>query len=417
MKTKKILFLGASNYFWDAANYVKEQGIYLIAVDSQKLPKAVVKSIADESYDISTIDTEELYKLCIDKDIDGIYAGASEVNIPIAIELCNRLGLYYYTNSKQWEMCTNKAVFKQKCIEAGIPVAKTYAYEDRKIDGKIGYPVVTKPVDNNGSTGISICNNIEELEKGYKKAINNSKSKTILIEEFIPSDSVILQYTVQDGIVKYTGMSDKKSKKIKEDSAPVMAIQFFPSVHEKQYLETINEKAIKMIENAGIKFGAIWIESFYHNKEFVFNEIGFRYGGSLTYYPVEYYYGVNQMNLIIHQALTGKGLYEDFKEINPLEKKHDNLYCILPIQIQPCKISKIEGLDEIYNIDGVYKFVVSHNVNDETPDSGTTLQVFAYLHAVGKTKEDIFRSIKKVKSTLKVLDEAGCNRLFTVWEI
>ena len=66
-----------------------------------------------------------------------------------------------------------------KCVENGIKVSKEYEFSKRGKNGYVKYPVVTKPVDNNGSTGISICQNLQELEKGYKKGMDNSKIRRI----------------------------------------------------------------------------------------------------------------------------------------------------------------------------------------------------------------------------------------------
>lgn len=415
MKNKRILFLGASVYFLDAAKYVKSQGMYLIAADIKELPQAVVKSIADESYHISTTDIEPLYELCLKCRINGIYAGASEVNIPVAMELCGRLNLPFYANKSQWEMCTNKAIFKQKCIENKIKVSKEYDFSKREKEGYIEYPVVTKPVDNNGSTGISICQNLYELLGGYKKAMENSRAGHVLIEEYIPSDSVIIQYTIQEGNVKYSGMSDKKSRKINADGAPVMAVQYFPSIYENQYLKAVNHKAIHMLEKAGMQYGAVWIEAFYYRNEFIFNEIGYRYGGSLTYYPVEFFYNLNQMKLMIYHAVTGKGLYQDFHEKKA--RTDQKKYAILPIHIKPCTIQSIEGLDKLEKITGFYKFVQSHSIGETIPASGTTLQVFGYVHVTGDNREAMHETMREVKSTIIVTDESGENKIFTVWEL
>lgn len=415
MENKRILFLGASVYFLDAAKYVKSKGMYLVAVDIKELPQAVVKAIADESYHISTTDLDTLYELCVKCKINGIYAGASEVNIPIAMELCKRLNLPYYANKRQWEMCTNKAIFKQKCVENGIKVSKEYEFSKRGKNGYVKYPVVTKPVDNNGSTGISICQNLQELEKGYKKGMDNSKIGHVLIEEYIPSDSVIIQYTIQDGNIKYSGMSDKKSKKLNEDGAPVMAIQYFPSIYEEQYLSKVNKKAIRMLKEADMQYGAVWIESFYYKNEFIFNEIGYRYGGSLTYFPVEFFYNLNQMNILIHHAVTGKGLYQDFneKKVRADQKK----YAILPIHIKPCVIKAVSGIDELENIPGFYRFVQSHSIGETIPDSGTTLQVFGYVHVIGDSIDSMIKTMQEVKDRIHVIDETGKNKIFTIWEL
>ena len=194
-----------------------------------------------------------------------------------------------------------------------------------------------------------------------------------------------------------------------------MAVQFFPSVHEEQYLRDVDAKACRMLQKAGMRYGAVWIESFYHQGEFIFNEIGYRYGGSLTYYPVEFFYGINQMNLLVHHAVTGEGLYPDFADA---KKRDDGMqYAILPIQIHPCTICEIRGMDEVMAMDGVYRFVQSHSVGNTIPNSGTTLQVFGYLHVIGRDKAAMEQTMRDVKKTMQVLDENGNNQLFTIWEI
>ena len=45
---KKILFLGASTYFYEAAKYAKDQGAYIIAIDRRPKEECVVKQISDK---------------------------------------------------------------------------------------------------------------------------------------------------------------------------------------------------------------------------------------------------------------------------------------------------------------------------------------------------------------------------------
>lgn len=421
LKGKKILFLGASNYFYDAALYAKSCGAYLIVIDYKPVEKAITKRIADEEYLMSTTDVDAVYALAKEKQVDGIYAGASEVNIPIAMEICKRLKLPYYCTAEQWGICTNKALFKNACIKYDIPVTPVYHLTDeflKEDTQKIEFPVVTKPVDNNGSTGISICHNLDELKAGYKKAIESSKTRTILVEKYIPSDSVIIHYTLQNGEILFSGISDKVSRKLKDDGAPVMALQLFPSTYTNQYLGELNEKVCKMLKGLGMKNGSIWIESFYYNNEFIFNEIGYRFGGSLSYYPVEYFYGINQMNMMIHYSVTGEPLYNE-KILNDKYKYQNetNIYCILPIHIKPCTIKEIEGIKEIKKIEGVHALVEAH-INGETIEpTGTVSQVFAYLHVVAESKNEIKKIATNVVENLKVFGDDGENKIYSLFNI
>ena len=68
-------------------------------------------------------------------------------------------------------------------------------------------------------------------------------------------------------------------------------------------------------------------------------------------------------------------------------------------------------------IQGVHEFVQSHSIGDTIPASGTTLQVFGYLHVTGNTIEEINDTFKKSKDVLDVSDENDENMLFTIWEI
>lgn len=413
---KKILFLGATIYFYDAAKFAIEQGAYVIAIDYYPADKAVTKKIVQESYDIDITDINKVCQLAKEKKIDGVYAGASEVSIPIAIEIGKRLDIPFYCSKEQWAVCTNKRKFKELCEKHNLCVTDTYHLRDvqEKLES-ITYPVVTKPVDNNGSTGITICFDENDLKNGIEKAFDNSHCKDILIETFMDCDSVIVHYTAQNGEIIFSGMSDKKSKKIKADGAPVMALQLFPSEVQSLYLKHENEKVIGMLKDMGVKNGPIWIEVFVtSDRKFVFNEIGYRYGGSLTYYAVEYLYNINQMEMLLNLSVGNNVLYNDF--LKKEQRDTESLYAIIPIHVKPGKIVSVEGIDEVCARTDVYKLVQSHVAGDEISNTGTVSQVFGYLHIVGKDRNSIKDSMLQIMSRLRVWDLNKQNMLYTLYE-
>ena len=419
LKGKKILFLGASTYFYEAAQYAKENGAEIIAIDRRPKEECIVKQIADKEFTMDTTDVESIIDLVEKESIDGIYPGASEVNIPISIEVAEKTGLSKYCEMDQWKMATNKAIFKSTCEKYKLPISPTFKIDDINNDeqvNKIVYPVVTKPADNNGSTGISICNDYESFIKGYKIAKEASKSGQVLVEKKMNFEkSLIAHYTAQDGDVIFTGLTDKESKKLNDDSAPIMSVQFMPSSLTQKFLDSVNDGIIKMLEGMDIKYGPIWIEVFYDEEGFYLNEIGYRYGGSLTYYPVDYFYGINQMHLLVHYLATGKALYKNFKTISLKKDREDKLYCILPMQVKKGKISSIKGLDEILKKDYTHAFIQSHIVGDVIEDTGTTHQVFGYIHLLADSKEDLLGYIKEIRKNLLIEDQNGSNMLDIIY--
>lgn len=415
LEGKRILFLGASTYFYEAATYAKSQGALIVAIDKRTKEECIVKQIADKDYLLDTTDIDSIREIIVKEKIDGIYPGASEVNIPISIKLANEFGLPAYCDEYLWSMATNKGIFKEICREFGVPVTPVFnikePIDDEQIN-KLKFPVVTKPVDNNGSTGISICVKSDEFLEAFKKAKNASKCGEVLVEKKMNFEkSLIAHYTAQDGDVIFCGLTDKESKKIKDDAAPVMSIQFIPSDLTSKFKDNINDKIIDMLEGAGIKYGPIWIEVFYDNDQFYLNEIGYRYGGSLTYYPVEYYFGINQMHQLVYYLATGKSLYKDFKNTKELEERSGYIYCILPMQLRPGKIKSIEGLDALLKEKFVYAFIQSHIINDTILETGTTHQVFGYIHLIASNKVKLIENIEYVNNSLKIIDEYGQNML------
>ena len=166
-----------------------------------------------------------------------------------------------------------------------------------------------------------------------------------------------------------------------------------------------------MLKGIGINYGPIWIEVFHDGEEFVLNEIGYRYGGSLTYYPVDYFYGINQMNLLVNYLATGMPLYDNFRNIKEIDRRRNHKYCILPMQLKSGTIKEIRGLQEILEKKFVYAFIQSHIVDDVIEDTGTTHQVFGYIHLIAKNKNQLMKHIKYVNDSIEVLDENNENML------
>ena len=403
---KKLLVLGGKPIgSLEIVNYAKQRNIYTIVSDYLPTEESPAKRISDEQWNISVDDVNLLVKKVKEEKIDFVIAGVHEFCIRKALEVSEKAGLNSFCTLKQWDNCSNKKEFKELCIKNNIPVAKTYTVEDTNIQ----YPVIVKPTDSDGSRGFSICNNIEELNNGIEKALRYSDD--YLIEEYMDCEACIIHYTVIDGKILFCGISDKYSKRI-ENGSMVMALQIFPSIDQDKYLSTINDKAIKMFKSMGLKNGPIWIEAFKDKERFVFNEMALRMGGSMTNYPVEHFYGIDQLELIIDSALGQTYKFDNKKWIIPSKK-----YCILPIHLKKGKIKEIHNIKKIEEIENVNKVVLVHNIGDEIQNWGTAQQVFCYLHVKYNEDIELTHCLNEVKRLLKVLDENDENMLFYLFDL
>ena len=187
----------------------------------------------------------------------------------------------------------------------------------------------------------------------------------------------------------------------------VMALQTFPARDQERYLKEVNDKAIQMFKSIGIKNSPIWIEAFNDGKRFVFNEMALRFGGSMTNYPVMYNTGIDQLELFIDAALGKTTQMKSHREI-----KQEENYAILPIHLKEGKILRIKGAEELLADSKMKQMVLVHHVGDEIQNWGTAQQVFCYLHMTYKDGNEFAENIKKIKDTLSVENDNGCNMLY-----
>lgn len=398
---KKLLVLGGKPIgSTEIVSCAEKEGVRTIVADYLPPEQSPAKQLADEMWDASIADVDLLASLTEQTQVDGVIAGVHEFCIRKGIELCEKIGLPSWCSLAQWDNCSNKKNFKAMCASYGIDIAKTYRLDQEDID----FPVIVKPADSDGSRGFSICQNKEELEAGVKNALQFSDD--YLIEEYMQCDAALIHYTAVNGKIVFSGISDKYSRQL-ENGSMVMGLQLFPSKDEKRYLDTVNEKAIRMFEGLGIQNGPIWIEAFNDGKRFVFNEMALRLGGSMTNYPVEYFTGIDQLQLIVDAALNRP--YEgSFGGYN----SDKDYYCILPIHVKPGKMAKIIGKEKLEAQPFVQAVVPVHFVGDEIQNWGTAQQVCFYVHFTYKNQENFFENLQKLKETLHVLDADGKEQLF-----
>lgn len=378
----------------------KQSGLRTIVADYLPPLESPAKLLADKDWDVSIADVDAMAALAQNEKIDGVIAGVHEFCIRKGIQLCEKLNLPSWCTLEQWDSCSNKKAFKKLCSANGIDVARVYRLDDPNID----YPVIVKPADSDGSRGFSICHNLQELKQGVEYALQYSND--YLIEEYMQCDACLIHYTAIDGKILFSGISDKYSRQL-ENGSMVMGLQLFPSQDEQRYLREVNEKAIRMFEGIGIQNGPIWIEAFNDGKRFVFNEMALRLGGSMTNYPVSYYTGIDQLQLIVEAAVgrTYSGNVEPYCG-------HKDKYCILPVHVKPGVITQIQGKEELERKNFVQAIVPVHHVRDHIQDWGTAQQVCFYVHFTYKDSADFYRNVDTLKSTLHVYDENGNEQLF-----
>lgn len=411
---KKILILGGKPIgSVEITQRCMQRGYYTVVTDYLPYELSPAKQIADESWDISTNDIDVLVDKCKSECINGILTAVHEFNINRMLDLCERLNLPCYCKRETWKYCVNKLEFKELCMRSKIEVAKKYDLTSATQHfSSSSTPLIVKPIDGSGSRGFRVCKSNQDIELAIGIAENFSPTKTVVIEDFIPYDAVIIHYTMHQGKCIFSGITDKYSVCFPSTGASVMGLQIIPSKGTENYLEHVDSKARAMFENAGFTDGPIWIEAFYDGEcRFIFNEMGYRFGGSMTNYPVKYFYQIDQMDLMIDVAMG-----ETTKDFIVCPQNRDKKYCILPVHLHSGMIKSITGLDRLIDDTNIYAIAQVHYVGDKIEEWGSAQQVFCYVHILFDNTTQLKNRIDDLMQTLQVKDEKGQNMLFTLYD-
>ncbi|MFQ6163881.1 ATP-grasp domain-containing protein [Sinorhizobium meliloti] len=156
--------------------------------------------LATENIEAIRVDTDDLDALIREcsrlretYDIVGItgHPNPGEAVYATAAKLCRHFGLPG-PNPASIEWCRDKYTQRQLLAEAGVPVPvyrmATNAAEVESAAAEIGLPVILKPAVGNGSTGVRLCRDAEELAEHTTYLLGGKyewqTSPRMLVEEF-----------------------------------------------------------------------------------------------------------------------------------------------------------------------------------------------------------------------------------------
>ena len=185
---KKILLLGGSAQQIVAIEKAKELGYYTILCDY--LPDNPGQNHCHRFYLASTTDKEAILNIAKQEKIDGILAYASDPAAPTAAYVAEKLGLPG-NKFESVDILCNKMKFRKFLKENGFCCPNSEGYDDIEkakadiLSGKFKFPILVKPVDSSGSKGVSKISNKNDLGNKLQNALSFSRSKNIIIEEFV----------------------------------------------------------------------------------------------------------------------------------------------------------------------------------------------------------------------------------------
>ena len=314
---KRILILGAGEGQIPLIHRAKEAGWHTIVVS----PKGDYPgfALADEVAYCNIADIDAVVELAKTMQVQAI--ATDQTDIPVqAIQQVNKdLGLPAI-HCEDINNFRYKSRMRDLCMSAGIKTIPYLVTNDmtevetffHKQDGA----VIIKPVDSQGSRGISCIKAIEDLQTAFNYAIEYSISKDVIVEKFIDGQEVEVDSLVYHNQIKAVLIGNVYNF----ISLPIFSSyeRIYPSPLPESIqnnIRLVNEQTIKVL---GLHTG--WTHGEYivdKNGDVYLLEIGARGGGNFVGSDiVRIMMGVSTDEMAFRTAIGDESFYNEVSIAN-----------------------------------------------------------------------------------------------------
>lgn len=406
LKNKRLLVLEGNILTKKIIERAHELGIYVIIANWYSVEDAPAKAFADKEYTVNIFDIPQMLKIIKDEKIDGIFTAFTDSHLHIYEKLCSAAGLPCFTTADLCDVMVDKSVFKDKCRQAGLPVIDEWDSElilnSPEYAAAIEYPVIIKPVDNSGARGISICHNSNNLKDAIKRATEFSNTKHVIVEKYLRGEYCLADFMIQDGIAYFCASSDKPANDDDKSNVNLPGAYIFPSKNNDLISQSLSKNVQTFIDNIEYKNGLLCFELINVNGKIYIIEAQFRYGAKFQEEFIKSEYGIDQLEMLLRHAFTGK--FEGY-DLNLLRHNtFKNSYALLNILLANGTINKIQSYDEVTEFPNVDTYIPMKKVGDIIKADGSMIQRFGKVAFSAASRSELLNAMKYFQNNLQIYD-------------
>ena len=279
---------------------LKKRDYEVLLADYFENPPA--KKEADSFAQISTLDEDRIYEFAKKERVNLVITACTDQALLTAANVSEKLGLSFYLNSNQARNVTNKFYMKRKFKEYGVPSAdyRMYEKEDKiELSTLVNFPYVVKPCDCNSSKGVIKTNNVKELETAVKNAFQLSRSKKVVIEQYISGKELSVDLWIDNGKPQLLAVSETKKMNIEKGIFTIYQ-SLYPVEIDDLIKQKIISTAIQICNAFELEKGPMLIQAILCNQELYVLEFSARMGGGSKYKFIQYVSGIDIMNQYVN---------------------------------------------------------------------------------------------------------------------
>lgn len=376
---------------------LKNRGIETLLADWGVNP--VAKEYADKFYQVSTLDVEAVKNVAEKEKVDFLITACTDQALLTVARVSEELGLPCYIDYKTALNVTNKAYMKKVFIENGISTAK-YVIMGALELGQLKdmpYPLIVKPVDCNSSKGVKKVENIEELKSAFADAVNFSRTKTAIIEQYINGSEISVDVYVEEGKAHVLCISN--NDKIADKDKFIIFRGRCPARETEKIRGQVELIAQQIADAFNLKNSPMLIQLITDGEKAYVLEFSARTGGGTKFLRIKTVADFDVIKAVVDLTLGVKPHVKEKK--NKIFLADEFIYC------NNGTFDHLEGFEELKGkgvVSDYYLFKNKGAIMDNVNSSGDRIAGFTI---VAETLEELREKHETVAKTIKVIDNDG----------
>ena len=377
---------------------LKSRGITVLLADYYANP--VAKPYADAFFQVSTLDVPAITALARNEKVDFLITACTDQALLTVAQVSEILGLPCYIDYQTALNVTNKSYMKKMFEEHGVSTAKHIVAMELDVEKLTGmrYPLIVKPADCNSSKGVKKVYNAEELAIGFEEASKLSRTKTVIIEEYIEGLEITVDVQVENG--KAHVLSKAYSDKIADDDKFVIFRTRYPVAEKNCVHKQIEETAQQIADAFGLENSMMLIQMISDGERVYVLEFSARTGGGVKYRLIKMVSGFDVISAVVDLTL-GKVPHVEKKD--PVAPFVSNVF----IYCEPGVFEHLEGFEELKDRDIIEDYYLFKWKGAEVGNATNSGDRIAGFTIVGETLHELQEKYEIAVSTVKVIDVQG----------
>lgn len=397
---KKAIVLGGTLPHVTLINKIKERGYEVLLVDY--LDKPYAKSFADRHIQASTLDVDVVTEIAKNEKVDLVISTCIDQANATACYVSEKLGLPHPYSYETALAVTDKLKMKDIMIKNNIPTSRFMRIKCADQPGleRLKFPLIVKPVDCNSSKGVRKIENREDcLDEAIETAVNLSRTKEAIIEEFVTGTEIGIDTFVEKGVAHV--LMIKERRKVLKNNGGVQQILgcTWPIPGYEEILPKAECIANLIAKAFNLQNCALMIQAIVSDNNISVIEFGARIGGGESFRIIKQSTGFDYVEASISSFL-GEDIPLNYHA--PVGYFADNF-----IYAKKCVFDKLY-CPEVLLHDGTITFL-----NELKPSGVDIDEQITSSNRVGvavvkaETSEELYKKIERTISSLEVFDVNG----------